>query len=261
MPRLPFLLVLLLSTTTSAIAQDWHRVLVPIYFEGEVPGAFGSRWVVELTGYNGFFTHQRVTGHPSNGCLPSQCADFITPGDFFVPYLGGGATNVGRFVYIRSTYSGIDDPESVRFSLVTRDVSREAEGFGTQIPVVREDDTFSGKIAFPSVPMGARYRQKLRVYDFDGERGGEVVVKIYRHGSTDFDAFDLITQRTLSFTSGEAATYPSSPGFAQIDLDSIPELAGQDRVSVLVRPANEGHYWAFISVTNNDTQQVTTLAP
>ena len=261
MPRRSLLLLFLFSVTTSLLAQDWHRVLVPIYFEGQVPGAFGSQWVVELSGYNGFFTHQRVTGHPTEGCLPSQCGDFILPGDFFVPFLGSGGTNIGRFVYVRSTFEGADDPKSVRFSLVTRDVSREAEGFGTQIPVVREDDTFTGKIAFPSVPMGALYRQKLRVYDFDGERGGQAVVKIYRGGSSDYDPFDLINERTISFSSGPTLTYPASPGFAQIDLGSLPELAGEQRVSLLVRPTQDGHYWAFISVTNNETQQVTTLAP
>jgi hypothetical protein len=257
MSRSSILLLLLLSTTTSALANDWHRVLIPVYFEGEVAGAFGSRWVVELKGFNGFGTHQRLTSDPGRVCGPgpSQCGDFIPPGEFFnaAAYVAKNGANVGRFVYVRSSFEGIDQPQTLRLSLVTRDVSREAEGFGTQIPVVRESDTFRGSIPFPSVPAGPRFRQKLRVYDFDGQLGHSVVVSVYKDG--------LIAQRTLTMASSDEGAYPTDPGFAQLDLDAMPELAGQDAVNVIVRPAQEGRYWAFISVTNNETQQVTTLAP
>src|SRR5260370_32300719 len=43
---------------------------------------------------------------------------------------------------------------------------------------------------------------------------------------------------------------------------TLPELQGVDRVRIEITPATDGlRLWAFVSVTNNETQHVTVIAP
>jgi hypothetical protein len=43
---------------------------------------------------------------------------------------------------------------------------------------------------------------------------------------------------------------------------AIPELASVDRYDIIVSPTvDDAEFWAFVSVTDNDTQQVFTITP
>lgn len=259
MPRRFTFLVLLfcfLLSAGTAAADPWIKVLIPIYFEEEVPGAFGSRWVMELYGYNAAGVHQRFTAHWNRDCdTPSQCGDFIAPGEFFnaQAYLDTSLPGQPIFAYINTAVTGVDVSKHLMLSLRTRDVSREAEGFGTSIPIVREEDTFTNgwSIGFPNIPAGPNYRQKLRIYDFDYEGGRSVTIEVV-------DGLQKVATRTLTFP---YRVLNGRPGYLHLDLDTLPELAGRERLNVIVRTPKQGHFWAFVSVTNNATQQVTTLFP
>ncbi|HET7712718.1 MAG TPA: hypothetical protein VFL80_12370, partial [Thermoanaerobaculia bacterium] len=74
------------------------------------------------------------------------------------------------------------------------------------------------------------------------------------------DAFsvksELLATATLSLS---ATDNPRQPGYAAIhDLAALfPQLRDVDRYDVRVTPLVEGmEYWAVVSVTDNDTQQV-----
>jgi hypothetical protein len=53
-------------------------------------------------------------------------------------------------------------------------------------------------------------------------------------------------------------------GYASIGqfTDAFPQLNGLDKVRVEVTPLTEGlRFWTFVSITNNETQHVTTITP
>lgn len=141
MPRIPLLsLAALLCTLVFAAdaAAEWRRVLLPIYFEGEIAGAFGSRWTLELSGYNGSNTQHLITAHPEVRFeTPSRCGCTVGPGELFAGarFLRADRRGAGRFLYVMT--NGPDETEQLALSLRTRDLSREAEGHGIEVPVVR----------------------------------------------------------------------------------------------------------------------------
>ncbi|HET7434598.1 MAG TPA: hypothetical protein VFN10_07795 [Thermoanaerobaculia bacterium] len=260
--------LVLLASSVSAFADEWQRVLIPIYFKGEVAGAYGSRWVTDLSGFNASGAHQRLSTNPARVCTrPSECADYVMPGEFIDGdrFIFTDRPGEGRLAYVMTAIQGVDLEDKLRLTLHVRDLSREAESHGVQVPVITEKDTFSAGWSFglPNVPMGANYRQKLRLYDFDGELGHTVTVQFWRTYTIIGNDSQLLATRTVTLGNATDAAnpYPGYPGFAQLDLDTMPELIGQDSVSIRVKPESEGHFWGFVTVTNNETQRVTTIAP
>ncbi|HUP49951.1 MAG TPA: IPT/TIG domain-containing protein [Thermoanaerobaculia bacterium] len=229
-------------------ATDFRRLLLPVYIDGVVEGAEGSRWVTELSGFHRQTDVARVTGDPetSAGTVAGRTA--------FTPAVSTERPGLGRFIYVAE-----ENAAAVILNLRARDVSREAENLGTEIPVVSADQTFvSGSdIALVNIPTQEQYRQKIRIYDFDGELERVVTVRVYGD-----DMSNPLATRELTLTAGELDhDYPPYPGQADLDLNLLPELAGVPRVTVIVETPDEGRWWAFASITNNATQLITTVTP
>lgn len=224
------------------------RLLLPVFIEGEVSGAEGSRWTTELRGFHRDTDVARVSGDPATeaGTVAGRTA--------FTPSVDTERQGAGRFIYVAE-----EDVQSVVLNLRARDVSRETVNLGTEIPVVGIEQTFAGgeDITLVNVPTDALYRQKVRVYDFDGEFGRTVTVRVYGED----DSAPIVT-RQLTLTAGDISSdYPAYPGQAEIDLNALPELAGLERVTVIIETPDDGNWWAFASVTNNETQLITTVTP
>jgi hypothetical protein len=150
-----------------------------------------------------------------------------------------------------------DQADAVAFALRIRDVSREADGFGTEVPVVREAEMFRNvPITLLDVPADPRYRTKLRIYTFPdplyGERVAFAGVELRRRGQSTGEMRSVRLTRDCS-----GSTCPYTPMYAELDLDSA--AAGRFNVYVTVPEGALG--WAFASVTNNTTQQVTIVSP
>ena len=208
-------------------ATDFRRLLLPVLMIDEIAGAQGSRWKTELAGFNGAsFTPQVSTARPGSG----------------------------RFIYFPSATA-----DSVVLNLRARDVSRESENLGTEIPVVGVADTFGPSSTIPllNIPMQQQYRQKIRIYDFEGEYGRTVTVRVYGDNATS----GALTFQVKLSSGSTAADYPDYPGQADINLDQMPELFRFSRVNVTIETPAEGRFWAFATVTNNETQLITTVTP
>ena len=137
-----------------------------------------------------------------------------------------------------------DAAPELAFALRARDVSRQAEGYGTEIPVVRESEMYVNRpIALLGVPVSAGYRAKLRIYSFSPGHAGVTV----QNGT----GVNVGLTRTCS---GNACA--STPWYGEYDLPA----GTAPRVNVFVH-AGAGPAWAFITVTNNETQQITTITP
>ena len=59
--------------------------------------------------------------------------------------------------------------------------------------------------------------------------------------------------------------YSTTPEYAQISdlVGAFPQLAGKGPLRILIGAVAKGQapFWGFVTVTNNDTQQVTTITP
>ncbi len=253
-----YLIVLLLFTAVGASAAE-ERFLVPAYTPVAVNGAFGSRWITELQVLN--------TG-PDAAQIENYILDCVT---CFVP----ATFPIGRAVWANQVqgWSGIADavfllikPEFADqfiFELRVRDTSRQAQGWGSSIPVVHESQATTGPLHLLSIPVEENYRQTVRVYGFDYLHGQRVRARIYGTTSDPMhpnpaQRDQLITEFTLPLQWTGTATQPA---YAAFSLGAIPAVAGHAMVRIEFQPEGEYRIWALASVTNNATQEVTAITP
>lgn len=257
--------VMLLSVLTSgAMGQvqrfpDHERFLIPVYTEVELPGAHGSRWVSILSGWNNGDEEALLMISPEP-CL-QVCLDKRLPPK--APFTSFVLSDPGKgaLLWLRPPAG----PE-VKFQLRIQDVSRQAQTWGTEIPVVRVSEAFVGELILLDVPIHERFRTALRIYDMIPELRSELVrVEIYEADAGGTSA-PVVTE-DLRYTYLKTTTQFSHfhyPGEVQIhDLVArYPQLAGKETVRIRITTLDERvRFWAFASITNNETQHVTTVTP
>jgi len=238
-----------------AVAQPitYDRILLPIA-TGEVPGAFGSLWRPEAVVHNGDTVARDFDA--DQYCIAECPPRAMPPGQTgHVLFRGEPADNPGQIVFV-------EHPSNlVAFESRVQDLSRQAQTWGTEIPVVREDEFVSRPIELLNVPIDDRFRLMLRVYDIDGRSDGRVRVSVYSFPGNGTSIGDL--DLSLIAPSGRHPRY--KPAYAQFaDVRSlIPSgFNAGSVIGVRVTPLTPSlRVWAFVSVTNNETQHVTTITP
>ena len=105
------------------------------------------------------------------------------------------------------------------------------------------------------VPTDSRFRDTLRVYGYSG-MVDQVTVRI-------FDPALPQPLVEIHFTLQATNDPQRFPSYLQIDPLSYSQVAPPDRVRIEVESASTPPkpIWAFVSVTNNETQHVTVIAP
>jgi hypothetical protein len=235
--------------------EPMQRLLLPIVIEGEpLPGALGSRWITEIAGRNDSDELVSVTQTPA-GCVPNCSRGYGSPHRSFRPtFVYDQPQGAGAFLYVD------DKPAAalVSFNLRIRDVSREAEGWGTELPVVRESELFSSvrPLQLLDVPVDPRYRGMLRLYDADGPSDMALLVEVLSN-----DRNELLASHVVRFPGGPQFDPPAVPGYVQLDLASLVAPAS-GRVRLRISTSEHWRrFWGFVSVTSNATQQVTAITP
>lgn len=256
-PRISLLAIyVLLVLASSGIEAQSERVLVPIFTHEPVAGAFGTRWIIDLTGFNA--SSDTVTVRDA----PGPCALIPCPIDKF------GSRSVFRPAIslprndfpLAYLYASPSDLDHIEFNLRVYDESRGFGDWGTQIPVVRESDAYQAHEAIHllNVPVGPDFRTHVRVYSFDRindpARKFEIRVFTMNQGLE-----ELLRAREV-FTVGIESL--PLPGVSFVS-DLFEGLEGDhDAVRVEIRPLEGSRpFWAFASITHNQTQHVTIVAP
>jgi len=234
--------------------RDFEAVLVPVAAR-DLPGAVGSLWRTTL-----YVRHESdpivVVGY-SLGDDPA----IIVPGHTYSPPLfmsePGEPTGALLFVDRRTA-------PSTHYDLRVRDVSRDSTGPGVAIPVVREKDLLSSSALLLAVPCDVRFRRMLRVYSPLAQAATTFRVTV----TDDLKNTIIYSARWQLSTSSKmltvaGMTIPLRPAERDIDLDQfVPKLSDYSTVTIMVQPDDPNErFWAFVSVTDNTTQQITLVLP
>jgi hypothetical protein len=222
----------------------FERVLFPVLLDA--PGVNGSHWISEtsVANSNRWWIENWNYVQPIV-CIDYPCSERLQPG-LYDRFLGNG------YPHGITLLSPRDEVDNLAFSLRIRDTSRANEGFGTNIPVMREKDMVHERgLVLLDVPRDARYRVKLRIYALppfpfqDGSFAGVTIVDPETKAQA---------SQTISLTKATAI----EPAYGELDL---PAGAEGQRSAIHVHGPDGAYAWAFATVTNNVTQQVTIVTP
>jgi len=219
----------------------YEPVLIPVHAKG--PGAHGSQWDSEMSIRNDNAHPLSAMPNPFyNGCFPiCDTRLFGRTSQTFRPPNEGLATG---FVF----HLPRQDAPNVHLNLLVRDLSRQAEALGTEIPVVREHEFYEGPFGVVNVPVDPRFRVAFRLYSIDGAGLMHLVFKPMTGGPPIFTTPPIgVPERHL--IADLVATYPQLAGRGPLRIEVVPQT-----------PAH-GRFWGFASVTNNETQHVTVISP
>jgi hypothetical protein len=253
--------------------RNYERILVPLALATKVPGAFGSQWAGEFWASN--HSQYPVEFFNDISCTLT-CPQFLAPEPPYpqlapdsvtrVDVPGGGAAGVHAFLF----YLQKGGTQDVDFSLHVGDVSRSADNAGTEIGVVRESAFRGTTFDILNIPIDTLSRAALRVYDPDASDNAAAAIEIYSMATN-----TLIASTTLPLVppvrkpaTPIGSQAPAFAGFAQIaDIrnafaftqgSSFPDGNVRIRVRMQNGPTRG---WAFVAVTNNTTQLITTYKP
>ncbi|HEX9983626.1 MAG TPA: hypothetical protein VGF69_10205 [Thermoanaerobaculia bacterium] len=260
------LCVLVATTAVALTPPPYERVLVPLSV-ADAPGANGSLWTTEFSIVNGATVGGSLSPRPCiAGTGPLPCLETILlPPNRTVRVPPFGTPEAPGVLFLVSAWTA----PVTSFTLHVRDLSRQGESWGAEVPVVRERDFFTGMVNMTSIPFGADYRQTLRVYALlDNGGSARFRVKLYAVEAAE----DRLLREEVITLDPPPPPPPNrlATPLAQTTITALfaGGAAGATRVRVSIEPvtdplalAQPHRYWAFVSVTNNVTQQVTTITP
>lgn len=273
MCRLPLALALLLLTSTLAAQElsGYEKVLLPVDPFVTVLGASGTEFstVLDVWGpapFRYYFGGDAIHTYDPTNPAPEP-----------LRALSGPTNDIGRLLYIEKNAI----PDLSLHLQLTAQPAGAADYLGRidSVPVVRERDFRTGAIVFPRIPFPYVYlnddivrepvdllRHLLRIYDVDARGDGAVRIKVYALPTGGTLVRDVVVP-----IRGRDGNDPSFPSYAVVDLDALfphcipfsqhtPCLGTNVRIAL--SPETPGlRYWAFLSITNNFTQEVTLYTP
>lgn len=242
------LLIAIARSTAGDVPTGSERILLPI-LTPPVHGAHRSEFHTTLRiaakerGFSLYGLDVTTCPHPET----TVCWRLESPIELLADEQLGGFNHIemngtpGRFVYVAGS-----DSSAVAMNLRVHDISRAALNFGTEMPVVRESEFASGQIRLLGIPTDARYRNTLRVYAVDA-----ALVRITIDGRPPV---------TLPLRRGTTIYEPAYAQFSDFPTGAGGEINVRVESSTTVGQA-AGLIWAFVTVTNNETQVITTVTP
>ena len=220
----------------------FEPVLFPVAFEGS--GAYGSEWTTE--NWIGLqwrtppgiveFWKPPCSTCPSRfdsrlaGWVPSMRLDKATSPSGQLLYLFRGTSN------------------SLRAWSRIHDLSRQAQSAGVEVPPVFERD-FKPVIDLMNVPTDSRFRVMLRVWSLNGVPATSYVAGLR-------GAKNLSIPLTFSAPTTEALAFASADLTPLLQQFPPASLAG-----VQIARDENSRFWAMVTITNNETQEVTIITP
>jgi hypothetical protein len=235
--------LLLVAGSPAAKADDeFARLLLPVFTQ-PIAGAFGSEFRIEFRATLAHGDSADIYGLAQVAGSPRRLTTAA-------PELSGVIPNgaPGRYIYVPREQLG-----RVAMHLRAYDTSRSAANFGTEIPIVREEDFVGSEaalITLAGIPTDPRFRNTVRIYGSDDRD-----LTVYIRGA------GLATQRNITVRAGATEFEPAYAEFSDFPAGVGPLDVQIQPTTITFSPPNPYAMWAFISVTNNETQHITTITP
>jgi hypothetical protein len=265
---LPLVILVLTVSSFTAAAQvyepTYEKVLIPLP-TGDTAGAFGSIWRTALAVSNMSDTPVDVQGHGACRADGFPCRPHPIPPQGTIYITAIPVSDVpAAFLLVEP---GRRDDVSITTRVFDR--SRSHLTWGSSLPVVTRKELFTSRFGIGDVPVTDEFRSTLRIYDFDATTPAAVRVRIYKvtaEGSNEMGPAPtdpLLLELHPGFAVPvQGAGTDGHPGYTSIPLWLLPELAGAQRVRIVIEPLDAtGDYWALVSSTHNETQHVTVIPP
>lgn len=243
-------------------APSYTRFLIPV-FSPDIAGAYGSVWHAETwLRYSGSTAALIV---PRPYCFGILCTTDgqLEPNFPSVPLQQLALTWPAILVYVESSHA-----DEVTWESRIRDITRAADSAGSEVPVVREDRMTNGPLYLLNVPIDAKFRIALRLYALPESTSSEMEVRYYRQPSPNGPRFDdqlrlLRTDIVTLATHDSFGEFNFYPAYAALGgIESFPETAKEATIWIEIVPhGSNTRAWALLSITNNETQQVTIISP
>ncbi|MEA2235510.1 MAG: hypothetical protein QOC81_234 [Thermoanaerobaculia bacterium] len=237
---------LLTSARDFAFAPELEQIIFPIAIQA-IDASHGTRWMSDISVYND--SDQAVPIDPeicfdivrlfdcsqSARRIPPHSSMRIEPWSTSADYpwmiLRPPADLAGR----------------LHFSSRLRELSRDPDGPGTEMPVLRSRDFQQNQVWLASVPTNGRFRSTLRVFT----RGYSVVVRV-RDAATG----ELLSEREIP------RFFPTdSDPFGTVTLNDLFSPAVRARETVRIEVESTSPVWALLTLTENETQRVQIFTP
>lgn len=231
---------------------NWERVLIPVAVKN-LAGNFGSLWSTDIAVYNASNAQIHI-----EDCIPEACSVPPTQN----PPLGTGTTRYLNYQYLFDAPAAIvwvpkAEVGGLHFSARFRDILRQEQTFGSELPIVRESEIGTGPLHILDIPTDRRFRVNLRVYDLDARRNNNISVRVISMNGEESLSLSAPVAMHIS-EEQESELY----GYAQVSLDSLIATSRFPAVRIEVSASDPAtRLWGFVSVTNNDTQQTTIVSP
>jgi hypothetical protein len=245
--------------------QQYETILLPSFTYQELPGAFGSRWRIDQGIYNGNDVDLEAPVDFMN--FEHNCPTLCTTGPNIaalrvspIPAMEPFTRSPNWLIHVRKPLD-----TALRFSLRVRDVSRQEENWGTELPVVHERE-FTPRVQLFDIPLQPRFRQTLRVYALPQGTTccTDVTIRFYSidlNSNTNTLLHEMTAKLILPPASAGSPEFPAQPETVELSfLGNIPQLAGTDRVRIEIDGGTRP-IWAYATITNNETQAVTVVSP
>src|SRR3954452_10838459 len=237
----------------SRSADELDRILLPVAASG--PGPNAARFETEI-----LITNTGDEPVPVGGdAIDYASLQSPPPTPIVAPHTTGTFTDR---LWAASMWTGafITVPSRMARDVITKvrvhDTSRDASSFGVEVPVVSDRD-FAATVRLAGIPTDPRFRSMLRVYAYDARNFGPVTLRVR-------DAADGTLLATvpvaINAPLGEEDLFPAA---AQLALDSIiAPLRSHARLRIDIADSDAVRpIWGFVSVTNNQTQEITLVTP
>jgi hypothetical protein len=229
----------------------FEAILLPVKLNSPLSGAFGTAWATNFVAYNSsdreviYFGGSCPLGIICPGERKWPARSFENP----VHYSG----NPGYVLFVEREHRN-----KLAFHLRVFDTARIDVSNGAELPVVWEQDFLFESTQLLDVPINERFRAMLRIYALASLQSREstlFTVRLFSDGGT------LLAQGVFLVTE-QLGPLLVFPGYVQVDLGAAFRLTDTlvSRVEI-TSDHPERPFWAFVSVTDNVTQQVTTRTP
>ncbi|HYH10143.1 MAG TPA: hypothetical protein VEK11_24055 [Thermoanaerobaculia bacterium] len=229
----------------------FERVLFPIL--ARLPGAGGSDWRTEAAISNENLWYVDNANYvESMVCVTFPCGERLAPNTYL---------HIDGFGFPRGIALLTPRAEApyLGFAARVRDVSQDADSYGTALPVVREHQMVRrGAATLLDVPVDSRYRVKVRIYGFDDYEDDRVTVRVVvdaRAPRLTRNEYTLDLRRDCVGSDCRV-----TPFYGELDLAISGTTGARANIFIDRRSSPDLLLWAFASVTNNKTQQVTIIS-